>query len=443
MLGTTVGIMAPLILTKKIPVTALRVAGRVENLVTKTKNAETAALYLKRAEDVFDATLKSTKYGKYLVSPLKTAAEFEATGRVFGSTQEEMYFASGLVGGLASESFAALMAKLPAEKAYSYVEKIFGANTDKAVNVLKKIGEANVQGLKETAEEFGNEFANIYTDELRDKGFFAEVAERFGTLDQVQEFVISTYIMGVGFGIVDSDKQRAAYDSLPEAKKKQVDEVLESVKNDINTAESKVDDYVEVQTEQNEKKAKVEKEPEVEVKETETGGIEFDVDNIEKASEGTPSTVEEERENPSSFTEPIDILDLEKYDKENEQGIPGEERKGEEPKQAEPVAETSQEEVSPSGVVQEEQEVVEPAPAPVAETETTVPEMGTTEPTTGNPFTELESTKSLKGTAKTKAVKDLKQKYGEDYNRISKIDTNFASIVRDLEKNNLIEKDCG
>jgi hypothetical protein len=441
MLGTTVGIMAPLILTKKIPVTALRVAGRVENLVAKTKNAETAALYLKRAEDVFDATLKSTKYGKYLVSPLKTAVETEMTGRVFGATSEEMHFLSGLAGGLASEGFAALMAKLPAEKAYSYIENIFGANTDKAVNVLKKIGEANVQGLKETAEEFGNEFANIYTDELRDKGFFAEVAERFGTLDQVQEFVISTYIMGVGFGIVDSDKQRAAYESLPEAKRKQVDEILESVKEDINKAESKVDDYVEAQTEQNDKKAKVEKEPEVEVKETETGGIEFDVDNIEKASEGTPSTVEEERADPSSFTEPIDILDLEKYDKENEQGIPGEEQKGEEPKQAEPVAEASQEEVSPSGVVQEEQTVVEPAP--VAEAETTVPEMGTTEPTTDNPFTELESTKGLKGTAKTKAVKDLKQKYGEDYNRISKIDTNFASIVRDLEKNNLIEKDCG
>ena len=75
--------------------------------------------------------------------------------------------------------------------------------------------------------------------------------------------------------------------------------------------------------------------------------------------------------------------------------------------------------------------------------ETTAPKTGTPAPTTGNPFTELESTKGLKGTAKTKAVKALKQKYGPDYNRISKIDTNFASIVRDLEKNNLIEKDCG
>lgn len=607
MLGTTAAIMAPLILTKKVPTTALRVAGRVENLVAKTKNAETAALYLKRAEDVFDSTLKSTKYGKYLVSPIKTGVEFEATGRVFGSTQDEMYFASGLVGGLASEGFAALMAKLPTDKAYSYVEKIFGANTEKAVNVLKKIGEANVKGLSETAEEFGNEFTNIYTDELRDKGFFAEVAEKFGTLDQVQEFVISTYIMGVGFGIVDSDKQRAAYESLPAEKKKQVDEILDAVRDDINVAESKVDNYAEAQTEQNEKKAKVEKEPEVEVKETETGGIDFDVANIEKASEGTPSTVDEARENPSSFTEPIDILELEKYDKENEQGVPGEVGEGQEPKQAEPVAETSQEETSPSGVVQEEQVQGEkldtekdkgkrPRTTKIAGAKEVADEkresnlkgvkysdivvggkfldkildennlseedkkiikeqlfdrsieyfdfnkdseakwqlsaanpedindisdaltglsaaefsaydsysqgnyknikpaleyiiefsekgeysdavintakeirklaenakssdqivyainsdkilddlgVGKAKPTPSNPFEEIEATKSLKGTAKTNAIKEIKQKYGADYNRISKIDTNFASIVRDLEKNNLIEKDCG
>ena len=63
--------------------------------------------------------------------------------------------------------------------------------------------------------------------------------------------------------------------------------------------------------------------------------------------------------------------------------------------------------------------------------------------TVGNPFEEIGAAKKLKGTAQTKAIKELKQKYGQDYNRISKIDTNFASIVKDLEKNNLINKDCG
>ena len=244
----------------------------------------------------------------------------------------------------------------------------------------------------------------------------------------------------------------------------------------------------------------------------------------------------------SAFTAPVEI-NLNENDQKNEEGLSGEVGEGQEPKQAEPVAETSQEEVSPSGVVQEEQAVEE---APVEEDNTfvykmntevgpdgkgkwendfeiidnrdgstygkdaakwivynnvsgtgvdasskkdalniiknapayggemwgegttidftelgekqqnnykeefnrqkgksTAPEMGTTATESANPFTELESTKGLKGTAKTKAVKDLKEKYGADYNRISKIDTNFASIVRDLEKNNLIEKDCG
>ncbi len=77
-----------------------------------------------------------------------------------------------------------------------------------------------------------------------------------------------------------------------------------------------------------------------------------------------------------------------------------------------------------------------PATEPVGKTE----ELPATE---GNPFEEISEANKLKGTAKTKAIKDLKQKYGADYNRISKIDTNFASIVKTLEKNNLINKDCG
>jgi hypothetical protein len=82
-----------------------------------------------------------------------------------------------------------------------------------------------------------------------------------------------------------------------------------------------------------------------------------------------------------------------------------------------------------------EQQEAAPATEPVGKTE----ELPTTE---ANPFEELASASKLKGTAKTTAIKDLKQKYGPDYNRISKIDTNFARIVKTLEKNNLINKDC-
>jgi hypothetical protein len=357
MLGTTFGIIAPLVVTKKIPASSLRLVGRVENLVTKTKNAENLALFMTRAENVFDSTLKATKYGKYLVNPIKTGLEFEATGRIFGSTQDEMYFLSGFTGGIASEAFAGLVSKMPANKVYSYMKSMFGGQTDKAVNVIKKIGELNARGLGETAEEFGNELSNIYTDELRTKGFFDEVKTQFGDLDRVQEFVISTFIMGAAFGIVDSDKKRAAYDSLSPEKKAQVDEVLNSVKQDMESAEDNVDEYVNEQTEEVERKQQFEKEPQKEVKTDDLGEIQFDAENVTDVSEGRPSVVAESKEDPASFTEPIDLTKLEENAEKDQAGIPGEERKGEEPIETQPVAEAGQETPSPSGVVQEEEKV--------------------------------------------------------------------------------------
>lgn len=247
--------------------------------------------------------------------------------------------------------------------------------------------------------------------------------------------------------------------------------------------------------------------------------------NTPSGKEKENAKKEQKKKQPESpSATPVEI-NLTENDQENKKGIPSQVGEGQKPVEGQPVAETSQEKVSPSGVVQEKQAVTEEqkqsvekelneiiapfkeglqrsnenndpdtakiyedalnefesnpvsfieklidSPASSSEEkvlyqrtldgltkaqEPSAPKMGTTEvapvaqaetataPTTANPFTELESTKGLKGTAKTKAVKDLKQKYGADYNRISKIDTNFASIVRDLEKNNLIEKDCG
>jgi hypothetical protein len=500
MLGTTFGIIAPLVITKKIPASSLRLLGRVENLVTKTKNAENLALFMTRAENVFDSTLKATKYGKYLVNPIKTGLEFEATGRVFGSTQDEMYFLSGFTGGIASEAFAGLVSKMPANKVYGYMKSMFGGQTDKAVNVIKKIGELNTRGLVETAEEFGNELSNIYTDELRNKGFFDEVKTQFGDLDRVQEFVISTFIMGAAFGIVDSDKKRAAYDSLPKDKKAQVDEVLNSIKQDIESAEENVDDYVDEQTEEVERKQQFEKEPQKETKTNDLGEIEFDAENIKEASEGRPSVVAESKEEPSSFTEPIDFDKLEEYDKENEQGLPGEERKGQEPIETKPVTEPGQETPSPSGVVQEEQEPTqevktfadriingkeitsekdtkfyeenkeqidsyineqELAQAKAREEGGTgeglerkerkgsrmkLPKSkGEVEATTeeATMFSEASDVKKIRNKQqKQEAENAFQEKHGVPYKKVSNINTNFASIVKNLENNNLIEKEC-
>ena len=578
MIGTTAGIIAPLIATEMIPGSSVKVGNAVEKLVAGTNNVQKAAQYVNRATDAFDAAMSTTKLGRFLLPAVKEGVKFEATGRVFGSTEDEMYFMSGLMGGAASNAFTKVLAKMTPPQAAQYIQSMFGANANLAMKAIKKGGEASVRGIVETVEESAQELTNIYTDELRNRGFFDEVQSRFGTLDEVQQFLVSSFIMGAGFGLVSGSTADEAYESLTDEKKKQVDDVLNAVKADYNYAEEKTEDYVEAQERQNKRQENVEKDPEIKQEVDEEGDIQFDVAGIERTAEGKPSSVEVEE---STFTEPVDLFNTEGNDQKDQQGVSGEERVGEKPVEEQPVVEASQEEVSPSGVVQEKQKIIvnpsqgysfkyaseseipselrgvspisksesqkgrgrnasktirltfsgqqlidaglgqrflwnkaedfsddvlnekieeakidlqfekdelererlqsrinngerilkernaEPATS-IAETEkdkgkrprttkiagakevevveeTKVEEAKVEEPATtvGNPFEEIEAAKTLKGTAKTNAIKELKQKYGQDYNRISKIDTNFASIVKDLEKNNLINKDCG
>lgn len=100
-------------------------------------------------------------------------------------------------------------------------------------------------------------------------------------------------------------------------------------------------------------------------------GLTFDRNQIEERIKDAPKSqqalFQEDLNRIDSQIESITNKALEKAkeqakakeqnDKENEQRIPSEVQEGQESVEAEPVAETSQEEVSPSGVVQEEQEV--------------------------------------------------------------------------------------
>jgi hypothetical protein len=127
---------------------------------------------------------------------------------------------------------------------------------------------------------------------------------------------------------------------------------------------------------------------------------------------------------------------------EDEQGVSGEVGEGQEPIETQPVVETSQEEVSPGGMVQEEQteitpteeitttEEVKETPEVVAETKST------------NEFDELANINSMSPTKKVKAMKAFNEKYGDKVERITKIDSKFTSIVNKLESNKIITKKC-
>lgn len=162
----------------------------------------------------------------------------------------------------------------------------------------------------------------------------------------------------------------------------------------------------------------------------------------------------------------------EQNDKENEQRIPSEVGEGQESVQAKPVVEAGQEEVSPSGVVQEEQTQVTKEPGiefagiPIKEEgESTVERTDITEPidlfaqpteetniqeveaapsTPVQAVSDIADIKKVRGVkAKQEKITEYNAKYGEgQYERMSEIYANFTPIVKALEKNNLIKKDC-
>jgi hypothetical protein len=125
---------------------------------------------------------------------------------------------------------------------------------------------------------------------------------------------------------------------------------------------------------------------------------------------------------------------------EDEQGVSGEIGEGQEPIETQPIAETSEEEVIPNRMVQEEQTEITPT-----EEITTIEEVKetpetTVETKTTNEFDELASINSMSPAKKVKAMKAFNEKYGEKAARISQIDTNFTSIVNKLESKELITK---
>lgn len=386
--GTTGGIILPLIVTGKIPSTALRSLSRLEKLITGTKDASKVADFVTKAEKVYDAALSSTKFGRFLKPAIEEGAKFELAGRVVGSTSGELNWLSGMAGGAASEAFTLLISKMPANQALEYVRSIFGENTVAAVKAMAKLGKAGgkatSRGIGETVEETAQELSSVYQSTDNWKDMKAELEARFGTFDKVQDFVISSFVMGAAFGIVDGNKAKEILNAMPEAKKNQVLDAMGAITQDLKKAEDAVDEFADNKLKQQEIVYRT----------------------------GAPSATGGGKTTKEKIN-----------DTENKQGASGEERVGEEPKQAEPVAEPSKEETRPSGVVQEEQ--------------------GKAEEVKASMFEDYGKIKKIKNPQEKKAaIDEFNATHNNMYKRAESIDKNFNGIFRSLNKLNLVKKEC-
>lgn len=393
MFGTSGAYMQMIMLAAETPGVALRGIAAAEKLITGAKTVTDAEKYAKGLIDAYDAAMSTTKLGRFLKPVIQEGATVELAGTVFNDPENQLTFLSGAAGGALGEGVSVIANKMGASKMGKYVSSIFGDQADEAFKVLERVGRLSARGFGEVPVETSEELANIYMNSSNFQEMMDKASESFGTFDKIQQFVISSFILGTAFGVMSTKSAKQAYETMPEDKRKQVDQVLSQLKSDMNKGQQAANNYAETMAQREDVKEKIGKD-----------------------------------------------------DKENKPGVSGEERVGEKPVEEQPVIETSQEEVSPSGVVQEEQvkvEKVAPKEELTPEEEIVAETNAPLEPSESDMFNDLQSINEIKNPAdKRIAIEEFNAKYDGQYKRMSKIDTNFGSIVRNLKKNNLINIDC-
>jgi GNAT superfamily N-acetyltransferase len=310
--GSTVGIITPLVLTGGVGPGILKLGVGLEKLLVGVQGTSKVLTTLNKAENIYDATLSTTKLGRFLLPVSKAGIEqgikFEIGGSVVGSTEGELNWFNGLAGGILSESLTGIMAGAPKTEAYKWVKSIFGNKTSDAIDIMKSAGKISARGVAEIGDETGSQLASIYSQTDNFQEMMSAIEEQYGSIDKVEEFLLSTFVMGSAFSIVSPTSSKEAYFALPDDKKARLDKILAQIGADVASAERSVSEYAEyVKTKEGKKEA---------------------IDKLEDKS----------------------VVN----DQENEPGVSGEVAKGKEPIKTEPIVGAGKEEVSPSGVVQEE-----------------------------------------------------------------------------------------
>jgi hypothetical protein len=208
MIGTTTAFMTIMIGTGAGTSGAIKGGKALISLFDKYKDVErisNSVKDIKRLDDVFRKTLGKTKLGSKLIQPVSVGANMEISGRIVGSTRENMSFEHGFLGVLAGKGVQALAKKIPISGAVDYLQRIFGSSTKKAVEAITRFGSEaknlHYMGTGELFEETMQDLVTIYNSELKTRGFWDEVATRYGDMDYAFRHAFASYFMGVGFGI--------------------------------------------------------------------------------------------------------------------------------------------------------------------------------------------------------------------------------------------------
>lgn len=251
MLGTTSAIMFALAASAVTTTGATKAGKGVYKLMKKfdkLDNITGAVKDIKRVEEAYTATMKSTKTGKFFYQTINEGLKFEVSGMLFNQ-DEELNFFSGMGGSMAGKGFERIFRNMPPSKAIEFVGGIFGANTDKAVEVFKQYGKGiramHYRGLGEMPEEFAQELIGIYRNELDGRGFWEVVNERYFEgeegLSNLGQILVSSYALGSMMGTVMGGTQDDIIADLPEGEFEVVEKIIGNLVKDSATANANAD----------------------------------------------------------------------------------------------------------------------------------------------------------------------------------------------------------
>jgi len=306
MTGTSSAFMAELALTRKPTSAVLKAAGSA--LKAAPQMSKIAQAGLSRYD-------KLGKTGQKFVNTVFNAAEegayFEGANQMLHDGESsELTFLTGLSGGLlaapvnallkkaggiAFDSFkkgatqeitkdaltaerAAVLESLGAQKdevktllsqfvkptagkdAVYMISGTFGKQSPKVIDLLEKVGTHLIaRPTGEVAQEFGEELASIYQETSNFEEFKKEFSARFPDADAATQFVVASYMMGVGFGggnfigDVFMKKSKQGYDALTPEQKKVADKAIAEADAEIKNKEAEVLNEQEMNTPAKEK----------------------------------------------------------------------------------------------------------------------------------------------------------------------------------------------
>ncbi len=247
MLGMTGGLMGqmaagiPLVNSamkaSKVGQTLLKLADKGADLRTLVK-AEKLAENISKSKTLGKAFAKGAAFAlKHGSGAAISGAQYGGTGILFPVQSDELHYMGGLFGYTGEKMASAL---LPSAKRFTPIlKRLFGEKgSKKAINALVRSGELVGRGIGETGEETGQELSQIFRQE--NTPFFEELDRRYGNLEDASKFLISTFTMGLAFGLTTRPGQDGAksfkkgLDDLKQSNPAEAEKVTEIV-NDLSS----------------------------------------------------------------------------------------------------------------------------------------------------------------------------------------------------------------